>query len=267
MHPWLKASPSTLGTTRQACPTVARLSWRREPRSPAPFPLCRATVWRRTNPPAIPTSKYKPCWPPPPGPPRPQRLRWTLSTVLIPARGAWAAIGRGAAAATAAGRKAAAGAGAATARGAAGAPCAAVAATGAAATGAGAPGEPPDGPPGGSVGSLIVGAADGLGGKLMRTVSFLGWTFPVSFFGGAAPVGTWGIFSAITLILVHTTFGALGCQTHSLGARDEGRGAVARSSLDPRPSALRTALIGRRRRRRRRRYSGGGTALAGAARR
>ena len=30
------------------------------------------------------------------------------------------------------------------------------------------------GPPGGSVGNLIVGAADGLGGKLMRTVSFLG---------------------------------------------------------------------------------------------
>ena len=32
----------------------------------------------------------------------------------------------------------------------------------------------PEGPPGGSVGSLMVGAADGLGGKLMRTVSFLG---------------------------------------------------------------------------------------------
>jgi hypothetical protein len=32
----------------------------------------------------------------------------------------------------------------------------------------------PVGPPGGNVGSLIVGAADGLGGKLMRTVSFLG---------------------------------------------------------------------------------------------
>ena len=32
----------------------------------------------------------------------------------------------------------------------------------------------PVGPPGGSVGNLMVGAADGLGGKLMRTVSFLG---------------------------------------------------------------------------------------------
>ena len=31
-----------------------------------------------------------------------------------------------------------------------------------------------DGPPGGKVGSLIVGAAEGLGGRLMRTVSFLG---------------------------------------------------------------------------------------------
>jgi hypothetical protein len=48
---------------------------------------------------------------------------------------------------------------------------------------------------------LIVGAADGFGGKLMRTVSFLGWTFPVSFFGGTAPAGPPGIFSAITLLL------------------------------------------------------------------
>ena len=56
----------------------------------------------------------------------------------------------------------------------------------------------PLGPPGGKVGSLIVGAAEGLGGKLIRTVSFLGWTLPVSFFGGTAPVGMFGIFSAIT---------------------------------------------------------------------
>jgi hypothetical protein len=34
--------------------------------------------------------------------------------------------------------------------------------------------EAPVGPPGGSVGSLIVGAAVGLGGRLIRTVSFLG---------------------------------------------------------------------------------------------
>jgi hypothetical protein len=53
----------------------------------------------------------------------------------------------------------------------------------------------PVGPPGGSVGNLIVGAVDGLGGKLIRTVSFLGWTLPVSFFGGGvAPAGTLGMF-------------------------------------------------------------------------
>ena len=32
----------------------------------------------------------------------------------------------------------------------------------------------PVGPPGGNVGNLIVGAADGFGGRLIRTVSFLG---------------------------------------------------------------------------------------------
>ena len=46
------------------------------------------------------------------------------------------------------------------------------AAAGAEKLGAGA--EPPAGPPGGSVGSLMVGAAEGFGGRLMRTVSFLG---------------------------------------------------------------------------------------------
>jgi len=35
----------------------------------------------------------------------------------------------------------------------------------------------------------MVGAAEGFGGKLMRTVSFFGWTLPVSFFGGTAPLG------------------------------------------------------------------------------
>lgn len=35
-------------------------------------------------------------------------------------------------------------------------------------------GTPADGPPGGSVGNLMVGAAEGLGGRLMRTVSFFG---------------------------------------------------------------------------------------------
>src|SRR5207253_964185 len=53
--------------------------------------------------------------------------------------------------------------------------------------GAGAPATGPVGPPGGSVGNLIVGAAEGFGGKLMPTVSFFSWTLPVSFFGGTAP--------------------------------------------------------------------------------
>ena len=58
------------------------------------------------------------------------------------------------------------------------------------------------GPPGGNAGNLIVGAAVGFGGKLIRTVSFLGCTLPVSFFGGTAPwgaLGIFGIFSAIIL--------------------------------------------------------------------
>ena len=47
----------------------------------------------------------------------------------------------------------------------------------------------PVGPPGGSVGNLMVGAAVGRGGKLIRTVSFFGCTLPVSFLGGCtAPV-------------------------------------------------------------------------------
>jgi hypothetical protein len=58
----------------------------------------------------------------------------------------------------------------------------------------------PLGPPGGRVGNFIVGAAEGFGGRLMRTVSFLGWTLPVSFFGGTAPAGMFGIFSAIKIL-------------------------------------------------------------------
>jgi len=46
-------------------------------------------------------------------------------------------------------------------------------------------------PPGGRVGSLMVGAADGLGGKLIRTVSFFGWTLPVSFLGGRRQSECW----------------------------------------------------------------------------
>ena len=89
--------------------------------------------------------------------------------------------------------------GAAAARGAAGVGAAgAVGAVGAALA--------PVGPPGGSVGSLMVGAAEGLGGRLMRTVSFLGWTLPVSFFGGTAPLGMFGMFSAITNLWLQDNF-------------------------------------------------------------
>ena len=60
----------------------------------------------------------------------------------------------------------------------------------------------PVGPPGGSVGSLMVGAVDGFGGKLIRTVSFLGCTLPVSFFtGGTAPVGAPGMFEGMSAIV------------------------------------------------------------------
>jgi len=59
----------------------------------------------------------------------------------------------------------------------------------------------PVGPPGGSVGSLMVGAVDGFGGKLIRTVSFLGCTLPVSFLtGGTAPVGAPGMFEGMSAI-------------------------------------------------------------------
>ena len=61
--------------------------------------------------------------------------------------------------------------------------------------------EAPVGPPGGNVGSLIVGAADGLGGRLMRTVSFLGCTLPVLFFIGSAPMGVPGIGGMSAIIL------------------------------------------------------------------
>jgi hypothetical protein len=80
----------------------------------------------------------------------------------------------------------------ANAAGAAGAAAALAGAGAAAATGAGAGTGAPVEPPGGKVGSLMVGAAVGLGGKLMRTVSFLGCTLPVDFFMGEAPAGAPG---------------------------------------------------------------------------
>jgi hypothetical protein len=72
--------------------------------------------------------------------------------------------------------------------------------------------------PGASVGSLIVGAEVGLGGKLMRTVSFFGRTFEASAgFGGSAPPGGVGVLSAISFILSSTRRVAVRrCQTRIL---------------------------------------------------
>jgi hypothetical protein len=107
------------------------------------------------------------------------------------ALGTAAGTGFGAAAGAADGAAAAIAAGAGT-----GAGAAAVCAVGAAA----------------GVGSLIAGVAVGFGGKLMRTVSFLGWTLAGSSgLGGTAPDGKLGMFSAITFL--HARFGKQTCQT------------------------------------------------------
>jgi hypothetical protein len=57
-------------------------------------------------------------------------------------------------------------------------------------------------------GILMVGAAVGLGGKLMRTVSFLGCTLAASVgLGGTAPNGGFGICSAINVFAAKLEFG------------------------------------------------------------
>lgn len=52
-------------------------------------------------------------------------------------------------------------------------------------------------PAGGTLGNRIVGEAVGFGGKVMRTVSFFGWTLASAGLGGTAPPGVFGMFSAI----------------------------------------------------------------------
>ena len=97
--------------------------------------------------------------------------------------------GRGAAPPAATGRGAAPGAGVGAAGAVVGADATAkaVGAPGAGATAAGA-------------GILMVGAAVGLGGKLIRTVSFFGCTLAASAgLGGMEPVGVLGVSSAINL--------------------------------------------------------------------
>jgi hypothetical protein len=62
-------------------------------------------------------------------------------------------------------------------------------------------------------GILIVGAAVGLGGKLIRTVSFFGCTLAASAgLGGTALEGVFGIFSAITDFAVQARVGLRRCQ-------------------------------------------------------
>src|SRR5213596_3387477 len=126
-----------------------------------------------------------------------------LSNPLTPAMtGArrWGGAGRPVAVGAAAGRGAGVGGAGACAGTGAGA-CAA--ATGAAAA-AGAAGA--------GAGIFIVGAAVGLGGKLIRTVSFFGCTLAASAgFGGTAPEGGIGMLSAITF-WVQTRVDANRCQ-------------------------------------------------------
>src|SRR5439155_17299376 len=106
----------------------------------------------------------------------------------------------------AAGRAVAVGAAAGRGAGVGGAGACAGAGAGAAATGAAA------GAAGAGAGILIVGAAVGLGGKLIRTVSFFGCTFAASVgFGGTAPEGGIGLLSAITF-WVQTRVDASRCQ-------------------------------------------------------
>ena len=65
---------------------------------------------------------------------------------------------------------------------------------------------------GAGAGILIVGAAVGLGGKLIRTVSFFGCTLAASVgFGGTAPEGGFELLSAITF-WIQTRVDASRCQ-------------------------------------------------------
>src|SRR5206468_8119858 len=124
-----------------------------------------------------------------------------LSNPLTPAMtGArrWGGAGRPVAVGAAVGRGAGVG----------GAGAGACAGAGAAATGA----AEAAGAAGAGAGILIVGAAVGLGGKFIRTVSFFGCTLAASVgFGGTAPEGGFGLLSAITF-WVQTRVDANRCQ-------------------------------------------------------
>jgi hypothetical protein len=116
-----------------------------------------------------------------------------------PARGAAAGVARGAAGVD----------GAAAGAAAEGVPAAVVAPVGAGAAGGL--------PPAAGAGILIVGAAVGFGGKLIRTVSFFGWTLAGSAgCGGAAPSGVFGVSSAI-IFVAQTKIHEPECQIVILG--------------------------------------------------
>ena len=75
------------------------------------------------------------------------------------------------------------------------------------------------GVPGASVGNLIVGADVGLGGRLMRTVSFLGWTLEASagLGGMAPPPGVIGLSGIIFLFSPQSKVAPRLCQTRNSG--------------------------------------------------
>jgi hypothetical protein len=148
------------------------------------------------------------------------KMASALSSPLTPAMtGAGRGAGTGLPAGAAEARGAGVGCAGAGARAGAGAEAGAAAATGAAADA--------DGAEGAGAGILIVGAAVGFGGKLIRTVSFLGCTLAASAGrGGTAPDGVLGIFSAIDFIWIQARVGVSWCQMviggKSAGANNNG---------------------------------------------
>lgn len=102
-------------------------------------------------------------------------------------------------------------------------------------------------------GILMVGAAVGLGGKLMRTVSFLGWIFALSDgLGGTAPAGgTGGVVSAIKTGVklrrgapgVNVAPPTLPPPAHCLGAVIMGKSSV-RNGEAGRPASLKRFTTG-----------------------
>ena len=92
-------------------------------------------------------------------------------------------------------------------------------ATGAAAVGAATDTEGAATPADGGVGKRTVGAAVGFGGKLIRTVSFLGCTLAASLgFWGTAPAGGLGVFSDINFLRAQARVEDWQCQTLIRGA-------------------------------------------------